>query len=93
MTMAHLLELGRTGAEPLRESAGLVAGPLSGRLWKKAMLEAVEACPPRKGQPSPISDLRPDAAGHLSSIQRSVIYQPTGFPLFCSSSHFCNGAK
>ena len=22
-----------------------------------------------------------------------TVYQPTAFPLFCSSSHFCNGAK
>lgn len=21
------------------------------------------------------------------------LYHPTGFPLFCSSSHFCSGAK
>ena len=49
MTIAHLLELGRTGAEPLRSSAALVAGALSGRLWnncrfqKEAMLEAAQA--------------------------------------------------
>src|ERR1035441_4293808 len=46
MTIGHLLELERTGAEPLRKSAALVAGPLSGRLWKngrfqkKAMLRS-----------------------------------------------------
>src|SRR5579862_5289904 len=27
------------------------------------------------------------------SMDYSTSYQPTGFPLFCSSSHFCSGAK
>ena len=44
-----------TGAEVLPKSAALVAGPLTGRLWKnvrfqeKAMLETVGAFTPRKG--------------------------------------------
>jgi hypothetical protein len=74
MTIAQLLELGRwgrdalmaTGAEALRESAALVAGPLSGRPWKngrfqkKAMLEAVGAFTPREG---------PELFGHWAARQ------------------------
>ena len=34
-----------------------------------------------------------DASGRLRAQMARMGYQPTGLPLFCSSSHFCNGAK
>jgi len=63
MTIAHVLEFGRwrwdalmgTGTEALRESTALVAGPLSGPLWKngrfqkKAISESVGTFTPREG--------------------------------------------
>jgi NAD(P)-dependent dehydrogenase (short-subunit alcohol dehydrogenase family) len=30
---------------------------------------------------------------NVAAVLWSVPYHPTGFPLFCSSSHFCKGAK
>jgi hypothetical protein len=33
------------------------------------------------------------AAGAILEWVQSRLYHPTGLPLFCSSSHFCNGAK
>src|ERR1017187_5916962 len=47
MTIGQLLELGRwrcdtpmaSGTEALRESAALVAGPVSGRLWKNGRFQ------------------------------------------------------
>jgi hypothetical protein len=55
------------GTEALREPAALVAGPLSGRLWKnsrfqnKAMLEAVVPFTPREG-PELFDSAQADAA-------------------------------
>ena len=34
-----------------------------------------------------------EAKSNTGGRDRAPSYQPTGFPLFCSSSHFCKGAK